>query len=297
MNKLLVSILLLFVFTNCSNKKKEIDREYQESFHDELAVSDYKPYEKNKKYCNRILISPYPDKNDKYYPLNPKKIYETDALKFERLLINAEKTAYCCCPQKTFIMAFFNNTTEFDNYDVDTTEFKNKIRIYDTSFQFSYLVDKASWNNFLKNASTNDTFRYSSSDLLKGRKIYEFAESHNLILKSSSNVSSNWMFFDGEFTLKVKENGKELKAIDIVNKIKNAFQDFKFKAEVVKHLQSYSPDKKIYFDSEIEMIIYCNKNFYDKFNLYKSKSKFRYTRAEFFVTGERKKINQITEIK
>jgi hypothetical protein len=37
-----------------------------------------------------------------------------------------------------------------DIFYADTIQFKNKVRIYEGSFQYSYLIEKDKWRNFLK---------------------------------------------------------------------------------------------------------------------------------------------------
>ena len=74
----------------------------------------------------------------------------TEQLKmFRRLYKNAEKTDYCCCPEENYIISFYSSKDQFDSYAVDTIEFKDKIRIYERDFQYSFIIDKTLWNNFL----------------------------------------------------------------------------------------------------------------------------------------------------
>ena len=68
---------------------------------------------------------------------------------FRRLYKNAEKTDYCCCPEENYIISFYSAKDKFDSYAVDTIEFKDKIRIYERDFQYSFIIDKTLWNNFL----------------------------------------------------------------------------------------------------------------------------------------------------
>lgn len=68
---------------------------------------------------------------------------------FDEIFTGAEKTSYCCCPTAIYSVHFLNKKEELDIFYVDTLEFKNKIRLYEGSFQYSYLIEKQKWNNCL----------------------------------------------------------------------------------------------------------------------------------------------------
>lgn len=93
-------------------------------------------------------------KNDYSYTFHADgKVYEAKSNKqlkmFKDLFINAERTDYCCCPEENYYVSFYYFENEFFHYYVDTVEFKEKVRIYESSYQYSYLVDKKLWNNYL----------------------------------------------------------------------------------------------------------------------------------------------------
>lgn len=69
---------------------------------------------------------------------------------FDRLFINAEKTGYCCCPTAIYSIHFLNKKEELDLFYVDTLQFKNKVRIYSGGLQYSYIVEKQKWKDYLK---------------------------------------------------------------------------------------------------------------------------------------------------
>ena len=80
----------------------------------------------------------------------------TEQLKmFRNLYKNAEKTDYCCCPEENYIISFYSSKDQFDSYAVDTIEFKDKIRIYERDFQYSFIIDKTLWINFLNRTNIN----------------------------------------------------------------------------------------------------------------------------------------------
>ncbi|MGK4568152.1 hypothetical protein [Flavobacterium sp. 3HN19-14] len=68
---------------------------------------------------------------------------------FKDLFKNAKLTHYCCCPEENYTVSFYYFKNNFDYYLVDTIEFKSKVRIFEKSYQYSYLVDKELWKNYL----------------------------------------------------------------------------------------------------------------------------------------------------
>lgn len=86
-----------------------------------------------------------------------KKEYKTSTKQkvknFEAIFENAEKTGYSCCPKSSFTIHFLNQKEELDFFYVDTLEFKNKIRICEKSYQYSYIIDKQKCKEYLKEIS------------------------------------------------------------------------------------------------------------------------------------------------
>lgn len=69
---------------------------------------------------------------------------------FEKIFVNAEKTGYCCCPRSSYSIHFLNKKEELDYFFIDTIELKNKVRIFEKSFQYSYIIEKQKWKNYLE---------------------------------------------------------------------------------------------------------------------------------------------------
>jgi len=71
---------------------------------------------------------------------------------FENVFKNGKRTDYCCCPDINYSIYFYQNKENeyFALYHVDTIQFKNKVRIFETSYQYSYIVDKNIWKNYLR---------------------------------------------------------------------------------------------------------------------------------------------------
>lgn len=98
--------------------------------------------EQNSIYSKEFEESP---KNEEYETLNISQVND-----FKKLFENKTKTDYCCCPAENYSISFYKKENNFNYYLVDTIEFKNKIRIYEVGYQYSYLIDKELWKNYLK---------------------------------------------------------------------------------------------------------------------------------------------------
>lgn len=69
---------------------------------------------------------------------------------FKSILKNARKTGYCCCPISSYSVHFLDKKEELGLFYVDTLDFKDKVRIFEGSFQYSYIIEKHKWNKYLK---------------------------------------------------------------------------------------------------------------------------------------------------
>ncbi|MES2543500.1 MAG: hypothetical protein V4548_01340 [Bacteroidota bacterium] len=82
-----------------------------------------------------------------------RKIYTAEKTQqieeYKNLLQNSEQTDYCCCPEENISISLFANNDNFNTFYVDTIEFKDKVRIFQVSYQYSYIIKKKSWENFL----------------------------------------------------------------------------------------------------------------------------------------------------
>lgn len=85
---------------------------------------------------------------------NPIKEFKTNNKQqiknFGSIFENAEKTGYCCCPTSSYSIHFFNQKELLDLFYVDTLQFKDKVRVYESSFQYSYIIEKQKWMHYLK---------------------------------------------------------------------------------------------------------------------------------------------------
>jgi hypothetical protein len=80
---------------------------------------------------------------------------QTNIRRFDDLFKNAQKTGYCCCPTASYSVTFLNENKQLDVFYIDTTQVKQKIIFYEGSFQYSFVIEKAKWKDFLKNINAS----------------------------------------------------------------------------------------------------------------------------------------------
>lgn len=263
----------------------------------------YYSYDNNKSMCNRILIfsedsvKGYSDKPHRNYslfacyPFNNKEIYEISGTvkQFDSLLKTGKRTGYCCCPQTNYKISFYNNTDEFDNYYVDTLELKDTVRIYQTSFQFSYLIEKEKWIKFLRNTKKITYKEYKTNNLTLAREIFKISQKSNLPILTSHNVSDYWMYFNGSFNAQISSNEEELDDEKIIEELNDKYSNINYKINVGS-IDIERNDRNL-IKSTVETTVYCNKDFYDKFSIFKTKKYlFKETKAQFYVIGSQKQL-------
>ncbi|WP_337964755.1 hypothetical protein [uncultured Flavobacterium sp.] len=147
MRKHFVLFLVLFSIFGCSSKTQDTFQNIWEDFSFNRTVSN----------STQIVIKAYDstltNKRINVEAYIPTKTYKTSTKKqledFDKIFVNTEKTDYCCCPRSSYSIHFLNKKEELDCFYVDTIEFKNKVRICETSYQFSYIIDKQNWKDYL----------------------------------------------------------------------------------------------------------------------------------------------------
>lgn len=298
MNKYILSflgiLLTLFLFSSCKKDKSNIRNE-------KLFI--YDTYQKNKINWNRLVLFHYEKSKNHYdYDLSskcnpdvPNKIYQCasayEIKLFDNLLKNAEKTGYCCCPHSNYTLTMYNNTTEYDNFVIDTIENKDKVRIFQTSYQYSFLVKKNNWADFLKKISKLNSKKYDLTNLNTARKIYNLTNKNNLNFITNNYSSKYWMYFSGSFDAQISSNEEELDGEKIIKEIKNKYPNYKFKIDIGSSDISQNEDGDL-IKSTTDVTIYCNKDLYDKFAVFKTKKYlFQETKAQFYIIGSEKELD------
>lgn len=155
MKKVVILILTLILIFSCSNKTQNTVENIWENFSFNRTVSN------STQIVVKVYDSTLANKRVNFEFHIPIKEYKTKTKNqledFEKIFVNAEKTNYCCCPKSVYSIHFFNQKEELDVFLVDTIEFKDKVRICESSYQFSYIIDKQKWQNYLIKLKINPT--------------------------------------------------------------------------------------------------------------------------------------------
>ncbi len=146
--------------------------------------------------CSRIIISLYDNNTPSsqsyksYGPFSTELIYETKDQKvlddFDIMTKQAKRTGYCCCPKRNYTISFYDKTNNYQDYFVDIVESKDKVRIYQSDYQFSYIIDKTRWLSFLTELKKISFNEYFISDLKIARKVYNFTIEKDLPIITSN---------------------------------------------------------------------------------------------------------------
>jgi hypothetical protein len=148
MKKIFLLVLISITFLSCSSKTQSALENIIDNFSfnntisnsTEIIIKLYDSKETGRKTSDIESFTP-----KKEFKATNKKQFES----FNNIFSNAEKTGYCCCPTAIYSIHFMNKKETLDLFYVDTIESKNKIRIYEAGFQYSYIVEKKKWKNFL----------------------------------------------------------------------------------------------------------------------------------------------------
>jgi len=129
-----LSIILLTILLSCDRK-----------FRDDFTALD----------ITKIVIEEQSKINSEDYTFfeGNGKIYRAEKSnqieEYKKLLQSSIETDYCCCPDEHFSISLFNYNDNFNTFYVDTLELKDKIRIFESGYQYSYIVEKKKWKAFL----------------------------------------------------------------------------------------------------------------------------------------------------
>jgi len=141
-------ILTLIFIVSCNSKIENTLEDFIDNY----------SFNKTKSSSKEIIIKLYDTIITKkritdveFFPLKKefKAINKQQLESFDRLFINAKKTGYCCCPTAIYSIHFLNKKEELDLFYVDTLQFKNKVKIYQKRLQYSYIIEKQKWKDYL----------------------------------------------------------------------------------------------------------------------------------------------------
>jgi len=144
MKKILFTILLL-ANLSCNNKTQNgLQDIYDDYTFSELKANSDRIVIKLYDSINMDRIMNDKTKARKIFTINKRQIES-----FKKVFEKARKTSYCCCPRGIYSIAFYDKNKQLDIYYADTIQFRDSIRVYQRSYQFSYIVEKRKWKNYL----------------------------------------------------------------------------------------------------------------------------------------------------
>ncbi len=301
-DKLFILIISLTIFgcqQSSDDKKKSVNSAIQTNDTIEKPIVKAEP----KYQCSRIIISLCDNENPSslsyknYGPFSTELIYETKDQKvlddFDKMTNQAKRTGYYCCPNRNYIISFYDRTYNYQNYFVDIDEFKDKVRIFQSGLQFSYIVQKTKWLEFLTELNKISFNEYFIPDLKIARKLFKYTIDNDLPIIISNRSSKEWMTFDGDFKVKVAVVGEKLDEGKVYANIKKAYPNDNFKIETISQYRMCGSNEGNDCYEEVILQIFCNLDFYIKFNIYTPKSFYNKAIAEFYILGKREQLNQI----
>lgn len=145
--KFFSTLLILICLSSCNQK---IERAFHE-------ISSEISFANTIENCNRIIIKSKKidctdlNTNDDCFENTQNFVAknENQIKIFEKLFDNLSVTDYCCCPETNFKIDFYKNSKIVDTYFVDIVSVKDSVRVFEQSYQFSYIVEKRKWSDFL----------------------------------------------------------------------------------------------------------------------------------------------------
>lgn len=148
MKNIFLLILFSILIIGCSGKTQNVIDDIWDNFSFNTTLSN----------STQIIIKAYDStvaykRSRNIESFTPTKEFKTKNKQqiddFESIFENAEKTGYCCCPTSSYSIHFLNKKEELGLFYVDTLDFKDKVRIFEGSFQFSYIIEKQKWKDYI----------------------------------------------------------------------------------------------------------------------------------------------------
>jgi hypothetical protein len=145
MKKYIFFILIITIFDSCNSVSEEtLDKI---SFNSNLSNSNKVVLRVRKPNQNEL------SRNDSCFERKPNLKLERKSTveDFKYLFSNSTYSGYCCCPESTMLIEFYNDSEKIETYFMETIESKDSVRIFEKSYQYSFRISKSSWNEFLTN--------------------------------------------------------------------------------------------------------------------------------------------------
>jgi hypothetical protein len=142
MKKILFLFTFSFLMLSCNYFEETSDKV---SFYSTISDSDkIKIRPKKLKQSETIRNDSCFENTNKYQVYDLKEIEN-----FEKLFENSQYTGYCCCPETNFAIDFYKKSQKIETYFADTIKYKDKVQVFEKSFQFSFIIDKKKWKSYL----------------------------------------------------------------------------------------------------------------------------------------------------
>ncbi|RTY85907.1 hypothetical protein [Flavobacterium sp. GT3R68] len=144
MRKHISIVILISIITLSCNKSQQIANDFELN---QIVTKSNKIIIKTKK-SNETEGTRNDSSFESYNTLETKSDQQIKSL--GGTLRQPTKTDYCCCPQTNYSISFYKDDKRIGIYFVDTIEFKNKVRVFEGSYQYSMIIEKEFWKNYLK---------------------------------------------------------------------------------------------------------------------------------------------------
>ena len=69
---------------------------------------------------------------------------------FGNLFKFVKNGGYCCCAKTHYTLKFYKNRNELDTYYVDTTDVLDKVTVFTSAYQNSYIISLKDFNSFIR---------------------------------------------------------------------------------------------------------------------------------------------------
>ena len=302
-----ISILLL---TSCSDKNTEEKQTTKNTYIetneakiknikakraviDNFNVTDIKSY-------NRIICTPHSHEITNrswinFVPFSKEYVLDFNTAGFNDILKNAKKTGYCCCPERNILLTFFDENLNSKKVFIDTITSDEVIRLYESGYQYSYLIEKSKWNKFLAIQEKISFSEYFILDFETSKKVFQYLQENSLPFVTSNTTSEKWMTFEGDFAVSISTVGKKISENDIYNNLYEIYGDKNFRVETLGKYQMCSTGENDCYE-EYVLKIYCDKMFYDNFNTYIPKSYFDKAIGNFIVLGTKEELKKLEDL-
>jgi len=298
-------IILIILSHSCSEKivKEQvyIEKEYYSS---ETDLKDY-TVEKNKMHGPIIgmLIGSTSRSYYKDYDFS-KKIIKIETIKtvnkYYDLFTNKSNAGYNLSQSRDLILTFIDSSYRRKTFFVDTVMYDNEVLIYPSNYNNCSTMDKTEWNNLIKKGEIVANKNYHISDLITAKKVLKIIKESNLTILKNGVMDNLWEIYEGKFYVQISKIGKsepkDFSEETILSNIKKVYPNDHYTFGSSNRYQmcgSYDGHDCV---EEYTIEINCNREFYDKFNLYSPKSYFDNFYASFLALGDSLDLQKINEI-